>query len=98
MSTLGGAALFRKDSSLAGNSGFTGSFTDTLHTQPTTAPLFMLLVWLPQSGPALGMFLLGLATGTRRLFEDPEQLRRCTSRALAMRFGVGAPISLIAFA
>ncbi|WP_051180155.1 DUF418 domain-containing protein [Nocardia concava] len=98
MFVLGGDAMFRKDSGLAGNNGFTGSFTETLHAQLTSAPHFMLLTWLTQGVPALGMFLLGLAAGKRRLFEDPELLRRWTSRAMALGFGVGAPVSLLTFA
>ncbi|WP_067822422.1 DUF418 domain-containing protein [Nocardia inohanensis] len=75
--------------------GFTGGFTDTFHAQVATAPVFILFTWVGQGIPAFGMFLIGMAAGKRRVFEDTEFLRRWTPRALALGFGVGLPIALV---
>ncbi len=57
----------------------------------------MLQIWQFQGVPALGMFLNGYAAGKRKVFEDPDLLRRWTPPALALGFGVGAPVSLASF-
>ncbi|AYF78080.1 hypothetical protein D7D52_34435 [Nocardia yunnanensis] len=75
--------------------GFTGNFSDTLGAQLTFGPQFMLFTWIGQGIPALGMFLIGLAAGKRRIFEDPEWIGRWLPRALAVGFGVGLPISAV---
>ncbi|MGW4243103.1 DUF418 domain-containing protein [Nocardia sp. NPDC004722] len=75
--------------------GFTGNFVDTLSAQLTFGPRFMLFTWLGQGIPALGMFLVGLAAGKRRIFEDAEWMSRWLPRGLAVGFGVGLPVSAI---
>ncbi|MBF6149577.1 DUF418 domain-containing protein [Nocardia nova] len=77
--------------------GFTGGFTETLASQVAAAPHYMLQIWQFQGVPALGMFLIGFAAGKRKVFEDPELLRRWTPRALALGFVVGVPVSLASF-
>ncbi|GAB0107233.1 DUF418 domain-containing protein [Nocardia sp. JMUB6875] len=74
--------------------GFTGNFGETLAAQLSFGPKFMLFTWIGQGIPALGMFLVGLAAGKRRVFEDPEWISRWLPRALLLGFGVGLPISL----
>ncbi|MFE3543310.1 DUF418 domain-containing protein [Nocardia sp. NPDC059177] len=76
---------------------YTGSFADTFAAQTATAPLFLLLIWIGQGVPSLAMFLLGTAAGKRRLFEDPETVRRWTPRVLLAGFGLGLPISAATF-
>ncbi|MBB5917533.1 uncharacterized protein BJY24_006445 [Nocardia transvalensis] len=78
--------------------GFTGSFSDTLHTQLAFGPLFLLFTWVGQGVPSLALFLLGMAAGKRRLFEDGDLIRRWTPRVLWAGFGVGVPVSLITWA
>ncbi|MEC3917606.1 DUF418 domain-containing protein [Nocardia sp. CDC160] len=75
--------------------GFTGTFGDTFAAQLTFGPQFMLFTWLGQGIPALGMFLIGLAAGKRRIFEDPDWISRWLPRALALGFGVGLPVSAV---
>ncbi|BCK54251.1 DUF418 domain-containing protein [Nocardia wallacei] len=75
--------------------GFTGSFTDTLRTQLFFGPLFLLFTWIGQGIPSLAMFLIGMAAGKRRVFEDGELIRRWTPRTLWAGFGVGLPISAV---
>ncbi|MFJ4653772.1 DUF418 domain-containing protein [Nocardia sp. NPDC088792] len=77
---------------------YTGSFVDTLHIQQQIGPKFMLLTWFAQGIPALSMFLIGMAAGKYRVFEDRERLQRWVPRALTVGFGVGVPISLISYA
>ncbi|WP_051180159.1 DUF418 domain-containing protein [Nocardia concava] len=77
--------------------GFTGGFAETLVSQVSAAPHFMLQIWQYQGVPALGMFLIGLAAGKRRVFENPELLRHWTPRALTLGFGVGGSVSLVSF-
>lgn len=78
--------------------GFTGSFTETLAAQVAAAPQSLMQIWQFQGVPALGMFLIGYAAGTWRVFQDPDLLRRWTPRILVLGFGVAAPISLVTFA
>ncbi|QLY28332.1 DUF418 domain-containing protein [Nocardia huaxiensis] len=75
--------------------GFTGSFTETLAAQVNAAPQAMMQIWQFQGVPALGMFLIGLAAGKRRIFQDRELLHRWTPRALALGLLVAAPVSLV---
>ncbi|MFD0000191.1 DUF418 domain-containing protein [Nocardia sp. NPDC127526] len=74
--------------------GYTGGFGDTFETQLGLAPGFLLFIFVGQGLPSLGMFLLGMAAGKRRVFEDPDLLRRWTPRAMAVGFGVGLPVSI----
>ncbi|QVI19706.1 DUF418 domain-containing protein [Nocardia tengchongensis] len=75
--------------------GFTGTFGDTLRAQLSFGPKFMVFTWLGQGIPALGMFLVGLAAGKRRVLEDAEWISRWLPRALAVGFGVGLPVSVV---
>ncbi|MFE3187574.1 DUF418 domain-containing protein [Nocardia sp. NPDC059240] len=75
--------------------GYTGNFRETLSAQLTFGPQFMLFTLLGQGIPALGMFLIGLAAGKRRIFEDAEWISRWLPRALALGFGVGLPVSTV---
>ncbi|APA98560.1 uncharacterized protein NS506_04512 [Nocardia seriolae] len=75
--------------------GFTGNFGDTLAAQLSFGPKFMLFTWLGQGIPALGMFLIGLAAGKRRVLEDSEWISRWLPRALLLGFGVGLPVSAV---
>ncbi|GAB2541042.1 DUF418 domain-containing protein [Nocardia heshunensis] len=75
--------------------GYTGNFGDTLSAQLSFGPQFMLFTLLGQGIPALGMFLVGLAAGKRRIFEYAEWITRWLPRALALGFGVGLPVSTV---
>ncbi|MGW4351481.1 DUF418 domain-containing protein [Nocardia sp. NPDC004582] len=75
--------------------GFTGDIGDTLRAQLEFGPKFMVFTWIGQGIPALGMFLVGLAAGKRRVFEDVQWTTRCLPRALAVGFGVGLPVSAV---
>ncbi|MVU78618.1 DUF418 domain-containing protein [Nocardia sp. ET3-3] len=75
--------------------GYTGSFGDTLTAQLSFGPKFMLFTWLGQGVPALGTFLVGLAAGKRRVFEDAQWISRWLPRALTLGFGVGLPVSIV---
>lgn len=77
---------------------YTGSFADTFAAQTALAPVFLLLIWFAQGIPSFAMFLLGMAAGKRNLFEDPDTVRRWSSRALVVGFGLGLPISALTFA
>ncbi|WP_039813819.1 DUF418 domain-containing protein [Nocardia otitidiscaviarum] len=74
--------------------GYTGSPADTFHAQLDTAPVFMLLIWLTQGVPSLGMFLIGMAAGKRRIFENADLLRRWARVGLVAGGLVGLPVSL----
>lgn len=74
--------------------GYTGTFAETFDTQIHVGPAFMLFTWIAQGVPSLGMFLIGMAAGKRRVFEDTELLRRWTPRALWLAGVVGLPISI----
>ncbi|GAB2686391.1 DUF418 domain-containing protein [Nocardia thraciensis] len=75
--------------------GFTGGFADTLHTQLHFGPLFLLFTLVGQGVPSLALFLVGMAAGKRRIFEDSALIRRWTPRVLWTGFGVGLPVSAI---
>ncbi|WP_405495045.1 DUF418 domain-containing protein [Nocardia sp. NBC_00511] len=77
------------------HTGYTGSFGDTLHAQLSFGPWFMLFIWIGQGIPAFGMFLIGLAAGKKRIFEDSEWLTRWLPLAAKLGFGVGLPVSLV---
>ncbi|MFD3702443.1 DUF418 domain-containing protein [Nocardia sp. NPDC058658] len=77
---------------------YTGSFASTFAAQTALAPVFLLLIWFAQGVPSLAMFLIGMAAGKHNLFADPELLRRWSSRALVLGFGLGLPISAMTFA
>ncbi|TQM33156.1 DUF418 domain-containing protein [Nocardia bhagyanarayanae] len=78
--------------------GYTGGFADTLDTQLSYAPLFLLLTFLAQGVTSLGLFLIGMAAGKRGLFEDGQTLDRWAPRVLAIGLGIGVPISAVTFA
>ncbi|MET8777356.1 DUF418 domain-containing protein [Nocardia sp. NPDC004654] len=78
--------------------GYTGGFADTLDTQLSYAPLFLLLTWLAQGMTSLGLFLIGMAAGKRGVFEDGQTLDRWAPRVLAIGLGIGVPISAVTFA
>ncbi|MGY0499906.1 DUF418 domain-containing protein [Nocardia sp. FBN12] len=77
---------------------YTGGFASTFAAQTALAPVFLLLIWFAQGVPSLAMFLIGMAAGKRNLFADPDLLRRWSSRALVLGFGLGLPISAMTFA
>ncbi|MEV6364423.1 DUF418 domain-containing protein [Nocardia asteroides] len=77
---------------------YTGTLADTFAAQTALAPVFLLLIWFGQGVPSLAMFLLGMAAGKRRLFEDLETLRRWSPRVLAIGLGLGLPVSAATFA
>ncbi|MFC4128738.1 DUF418 domain-containing protein [Nocardia rhizosphaerae] len=77
---------------------YTGSFADTFAAQTATAPWFLLLIWFGQGVPSLAMFLLGMTAGNRKLLEDPATVRRWSSRAMLIGFGLGLPVSAMTFA
>ncbi|MGS2804920.1 DUF418 domain-containing protein [Nocardia sp. MW-W600-9] len=77
---------------------YTGSFAETFAAQTALAPVFLLLIWFAQGIPSFAMFLLGMAAGKRNLFEDPDTVRRWSSRAMVIGFGLGLPISALTFA
>lgn len=77
---------------------YTGGLTDTFFAQIHLGPVFMLFTWAAQGIPSLGMFLIGMAAGKRRIFEDAELLRRWTPRAMVAGLGVGLPVSLVTVA
>ncbi|MFE3444419.1 DUF418 domain-containing protein [Nocardia sp. NPDC059180] len=74
--------------------GFLGGVTDAFTTQLDTGPKFMLFTFFSQGFTSMGMFLIGMAAGKVRLFEDPERLSRWTPRALLIGAVVGLPISI----
>ncbi|TLF59424.1 DUF418 domain-containing protein [Nocardia cyriacigeorgica] len=74
-------------------SGFLGSPADVFATQVETGPIFALFTIVGQGFTSMGMFLLGMAAGKVRLFEDAERLRRWTPRALVIGVVVGLPVS-----
>ncbi|UGT56287.1 DUF418 domain-containing protein [Nocardia asteroides] len=76
---------------------YTGGFADTFAAQTAIAPIWLFLIWFSQGLPSLAMFLLGMTAGNRKLFEDPETLRRWGSRAMLIGFGLGVPISAMTF-
>lgn len=76
---------------------YTGGFADTFAAQTAIAPIWLFLIWFSQGLPSLAMFLLGMTAGNRKLFEDPETLRRWSSRAMLIGFGLGVPISAMTF-
>ncbi|MBL1077023.1 DUF418 domain-containing protein [Nocardia sp. 2] len=77
------------------HTGMTGGIGETFETQLWLGPLFMIFIWLGQGVTSLGMFLIGMAAGKRRVFEDAALLERWTPRALRLGFGVGLPVSLV---
>lgn len=78
--------------------GYTGSFGDTFAMQLSQAPRWMVLIWFTQGVPALGLFLIGMAAGKRKLFTDRETLRRWAPRVLVGGLAVGLPVSAVTFA
>ncbi len=84
---------------VAMHEGYTGSFADTFTMQVSGAPLWIILIWITQGVPALGMFLIGMAAGKRKLFTEEQTLRRWAPRifigGLAGRTaGIGGDILL----
>ncbi|WP_194819967.1 DUF418 domain-containing protein [Nocardia sp. XZ_19_385] len=77
---------------------FTRSFTDTLHAQATVGPKFVLLNWLVQGLPSLGLLLIGMAAGKRGVLHHPDTLYQWAPRTLRIGLVVGLPISAVTFA
>ncbi|WP_433761690.1 DUF418 domain-containing protein [Nocardia sp. CA-135398] len=77
--------------------GYTGSFGDTFTMQVSEAPLWIILIWITQGVPALGMFLIGMAAGQRKLFAEPETVRRWAPRVFIGGLVVGLPVSAVTF-
>ncbi|WP_433716259.1 DUF418 domain-containing protein [Nocardia sp. CA-084685] len=82
---------------LALHAGYTGSFGETFTMQVSEAPLWIILIWITQGVPALGMFLIGLAAGKRKVFTDVEMLRRWSARVFLGGLAVGLPVSAVTF-
>ncbi|MEV6335184.1 DUF418 domain-containing protein [Nocardia vinacea] len=82
---------------VAMHEGYTGSFGDTFTMQVSEAPLWIILIWITQGVPALGMFLIGMAAGKRKLFTEPETMRRWAPRVLIGGLAVGLPVSAVTF-
>jgi uncharacterized protein len=76
------------------HTAYTGTFLDTFHMQLETGPKFMLFTWFGQGMPALGMFLIGMAAGKWKLFENDALLQRWIPRAMLLGFAVGLPFSV----
>ncbi|MGK8465872.1 DUF418 domain-containing protein [Nocardia cyriacigeorgica] len=74
--------------------GFLGSPADVFTTQLATGPVFVLFTLAGQGFTSMGMFLIGMAAGKVRLFEDAERLRRWTPRALLIGVVVALPVSI----
>ncbi|MEV5834629.1 DUF418 domain-containing protein [Nocardia sp. NPDC052112] len=77
--------------------GYTGSFGDTFTMQASEALWWIILIWFTQGVPALGMFLIGMAAGKRKLFTEPELMRRWAPRVLIGALVVGLPVSAVTF-
>lgn len=77
---------------------FTHNFTDTLHAEMTLGPKVMLLTWLGQGLPSLGLLLIGMAAGKRGILHSPGTLYRWAPRTLRIGLIVGLPISAVTFA
>ncbi|MFI7003153.1 DUF418 domain-containing protein [Nocardia sp. NPDC050175] len=77
---------------------FTHNFADTVHAQVTVGPKFMLLTWLGQGLPSLGLLLIGMAAGKRGLLHQPDTLYRWAPRTLRIGLVVGLPVSAVTFA
>ncbi|MGA6209491.1 DUF418 domain-containing protein [Nocardia testacea] len=78
--------------------GYSGGFMDTFTTQVSLAPGFFLLVLFTHGVPSLGMFLIGMAAGKRRILTDAATLARWTRRALWAGLVLGLPVSASTFA
>ncbi|AVH22255.1 DUF418 domain-containing protein [Nocardia cyriacigeorgica] len=74
--------------------GFLGSPAEVFTTQLGTGPVFVLFTLAGQGFTSMGMFLIGMAAGKVRLFEDAERLRRWTPRALLIGIVVALPVSI----
>ncbi|WP_228792959.1 DUF418 domain-containing protein [Nocardia cyriacigeorgica] len=74
--------------------GFLGSPAEVFTTQLETGPVFVLFTLAGQGFTSMGMFLIGMAAGKVRLFEDAERLRRWTPRALLIGIVVALPVSI----
>lgn len=91
----GGVGKLGEFFDLAGiRNGFLGGPGDVFTTQLETGPIFLIFTFLGQGCTSMGMFLIGMAAGKVRLFEDAERLRRWTPRALLIGGVVGLPVSI----
>lgn len=77
--------------------GYTGSIGDTFTMQVSQAPWWIILTWFSQGVPALGMFLIGMAAGKRKLFTDQTTLHRWAPRVFVAGLAVGLPVSAVTF-
>lgn len=82
---------------VAMHEGYTGSFGDTFTMQVSEAPLWIILIWFTQGVPSLGMFLIGMAAGKRKLFTERETMRRWAPRVFIGGLAVGLPVSAVTF-
>ena len=64
----------------------------------TLGPKFVLLIWLGQGLPSLGLLLIGMAAGKRGMLHRPDMLSRWAPRTLRIGLVVGLPISVVTFA
>ncbi|QXJ26435.1 DUF418 domain-containing protein [Actinomadura graeca] len=71
---------------------YTGGPLDTLSAQLTLAPHFMGVIWAGQGPQALGMFLLGLAAGKKRLLDGGPGFSAWLVRAQWTGLLAGGPV------
>jgi uncharacterized protein len=71
---------------------YTGTPMDTLAAQLSIAPTFITFIWLGQGVTALGLFLIGMAAGKRRMLQDQAVLSQWVPRVLWLGTAVGAPV------
>ncbi|WP_440087885.1 DUF418 domain-containing protein [Streptosporangium sp. LJ11] len=69
----------------------TGGPLDYLSLHLTQYPRIAIMIWLLQGPMAMALFLLGLAAGKARLFEEPDRWAHLLARVQWIGFGLGLP-------
>lgn len=72
----------------------TGGPLDYLNLHLTQYPRMAVVIWLFQGPMAIALFLLGLAAGKSRLFEEPDRWVHLLPRIQWIGFGVGLPVAV----
>ncbi|MEU4535540.1 DUF418 domain-containing protein [Streptosporangium sp. NPDC023825] len=69
----------------------TGGPLDYLGLHLTQYPRIAIMIWLLQGPTAMALFLLGLAAGKARLFDEPDRWAHLLGRVQWIGFGLGLP-------
>ncbi|MFF3437636.1 DUF418 domain-containing protein [Streptosporangium sp. NPDC002721] len=72
-------------------SATTGGPLDYLGMHLTQYPQVAAMIWLLQGPMAMALFLLGLAAGKARLFDEPDRWAHLITRVQWVGFGLGLP-------